>query len=114
MKFFANIRRKLFTAHILREIYHKIFPHLNGAANLGYPFDSDDEMIKLHIHGNLAAHGTLRLIERAAAKMPKAEGDAFRYIAYRDLNERMEMYLKLAEQREYSENCDPRLVPTHA
>jgi len=82
MKFFANIRRKLFTARIEREIYQKIFPHLNGVAKHGYPFDSDDEMVKMHIHGHLAAHGTLRLIERAAGKMPKAEGDAFRYIAF--------------------------------
>ena len=113
-KFIANIRQKLFAARISREIYQKIFPQLNGEANHGYPFESDDEMVKLHIRGNLAAHGTLRLIERAAGKMPKAEGDAFRYIAYRDLNERMEMYLKLAEQREYPENCDPQLVATHA
>jgi hypothetical protein len=113
-KFFASIRQKLFTARIRREIYHGIFPHLNQVADHGYPFGTRDEMVKLHIHGNLAAHGTLRLIESAAGKMPKAEGDAFRYIAYRDLNERMEMYLKLAEECEYHENCDPRFVATCA
>lgn len=109
-KFFASIRQKLFNQRVNREIFHKIFPHLNQVADHGYPFGTKDEMVKLHIHGNLAAHGTLRLIERAAGKMPKAEGDAFRYIAYRDLNKRMEMYLKLAEQCEYQDNCDPRFV----
>lgn len=113
-KSFASIRRKLFATGIEREIYQKIFPHLNQMADHGYPFDSKDEMVKLHIQGNLAAHGTLRLIERAASKMPKAEGDAFRYIAYRDLNERMQMYLEIAEGRIHPETCDLRSVATAA
>lgn len=112
--FFKKIRQWLFAARIEREIYHKIFPQINQEADHAYPFESHDEMVRMHIRGNLAAHGTLRLIERAAGKMPKAEGDALRYIAYRDLNERMEMYLKLAEQREYPETCDPRFVATRA
>ena len=113
-KFFATIRQKLFAAHINWEIFHKIFPHLNQKADHGYPFNSDDEMVKLHIRGNLHAGLNLRLIERTAAKMPKAYGDAFRYVAYRDLNERMEMYLELAEQRVQPQTCDPRFVATRA
>jgi hypothetical protein len=109
-KFLANIRQKLFAARTSREIYQKIFPHLNQNADHGYPFGSDDEIVKLHIQGNLTAHGTLHLIERAAGKMPKAEGDAFRYIAYRDLNERMTLYLEFAEVRAYHEDCAPQLV----
>ena len=50
----------------------------------------------------------------AAGKMPKAYGDAFRYIAYRDLNERMKMYLEIAERRIQPETCDPRFVATRA
>ena len=113
-KFFAKIRQKLFTAHIEREIYHKIFPHLNRHADHGYPFDSRDNIERLHVRGILHARINLRLIERTAAKMPKAYGAAFRYIAYRDLNERMEMYLEIAEQRVYQEDCDPRFVATRA
>jgi len=113
-KFFAKIRQKLFTARIEREIYHKIFLHLNQVADHGYPFDSKDEMVRLHIRGNLTAQRNLDIIERTAGKMPKAYGDAFRYIAYRDLNERMKMYRELAERRVYHEECDPRFVATRA
>ena len=81
-KFFASIRQWLFAARVEREIYHKVFPQINGQANHGYPFGSKDEMVRQYVCGNLTVHGTLRLIERAAGKMPRAEGDAFRYIAY--------------------------------
>jgi hypothetical protein len=113
-KFFSNIRRKLLNWRVNREIFDQIFPHLNKEANHGYPFNSDDEMEKLHVRGNLHARINLRLIERTAAKLPKAYGEAFRYIAYRDLTERMEMYLEIAEEQIQPETCDPDLVATHA
>lgn len=113
MKFFANIRRKLFAARINREIHQRIFPQLNGEANHGYPFVSYDEMVRLHIHSGLNAQIQFDMIERTAAKLPKAYGDAFRYVAYRDLNERIEMYLDAAKQRIQPETSDPRLVAKH-
>ncbi len=109
-KFFARIRQALFTARIEWEIYHKIFPHLNRHADHGYPFSSKDEMVKLHIRGGLDAQMRFDMIERTAAQMPKAYGDAFRYIAYRNLNERMKMYLEIAAERVQPETCDPRFV----
>ncbi len=112
--FFAKLRLKRFDRRVNQEIFQKIFSHLNGEANHGYPFDSDDEMVRLHIRGGLDAQIKLDMIERTAAKMPQAYGDAFRYIAYRDLNERMKMYLKIAERRMQPETCDPRLVATRA
>ncbi len=114
MKFFADIRRKLFSWRVSREIYGKIFPHLNQDADHGYPFHSKDEMEKMFVRHNLHARLNLQLIERTAAKLPKAEADAFCFIAYRDLNERMEMYIALAEERIRPEECDPRLVATRA
>jgi hypothetical protein len=54
------------------------------------------------------------MIEWTAAKLPKAYGDAFRYIAYRDLNERMKMYLEIAAERIQPKTCDPRFVARHA
>jgi hypothetical protein len=99
---------------VIREIYQKIFPHLNRNADHGYPFLSKDEMEKLFVRHELHARINLQLIERTAAKLPKAEGAAFRYIAYRDLNERMEMYLALAEERIQPETCGPRFVATRA
>jgi hypothetical protein len=113
-KLIANIRRKQFNRRVNREIFDKIFPHLNGEANHGYPFKSDDKMVRLHIRNNLQAGLNLRRIGEVAAKMPKAYGDAFRYIAYRDLNEFMEKYLEIAEERIQPETCDPRFVATAA
>src|ERR1035437_4611293 len=104
--FLAKLRLKRFDRRVNREIFQQIFSHLNGEANHGYPFDSNDEMVRLHIRGNLTAQRNLDVIERTAAKMPKAYGDAFRYIAYRDLNERMKSYLKIAERRIQPETCD--------
>jgi hypothetical protein len=112
--FFAKIRRMYFNWRINREIFHRISPHLRNEGDCGYPFRSKDEMVRLHLRGNLHAGLNLRLIERTAAKMPKFQGDAFRYITYRDLNERLEMYLELAEQCVQPEICDPQFVATSA
>jgi hypothetical protein len=109
-KCFASIRQKLFNQRVNWEIFHKVFPHLNRHADHGYPFSSKDEMVKLHIRSGLDAQMRFDMIERTAAKMPKAYGDAFRYIAYRDLNERMKMYLEIAAERVQPETCDPRFV----
>jgi len=114
MKFIANLRRKLFNWRINREIFQKIFPHLRQEANHGYPFKSDDELVRLQIHSGLNAQMKFDMIERMAAKMPKAYSEAFRYVAYRDLNERMEMYLEVAKERIQPETCDPRFVATRA
>jgi len=113
-KFLARIRQRLLQARTDREIFQKIFPHFNGDADHGYPFDSRDALVALHIRGNLHAGLNLRRIERTAARLPKAYGDAFRYVAYRELNERMQMYLEVAERRLQPETCDPRLAATRA
>jgi hypothetical protein len=63
-------------------------------------------MVRLHIRNNLQAGLNLRRIGEVAAKMPKAYGDAFRYIAYRDLNEFLERYLEIAEERIYDPTPD--------
>jgi hypothetical protein len=113
-KFFASIRQKLFNQRVNREIFHRIFPHLNRRADHGYPFSSDDELVKLHIRNNLQVGLNLRLIGEMAGKMPKAYGDAFRYIVYRNLNEQLKMYLEIAERRIQPETCDPHFVATRA
>jgi hypothetical protein len=113
-KFFANIRRKLFNRRVNREIFDKIFPHLNQEANHGYPFNSEEEYEKKCLYAELDAKLHVEIIEKRAARMPEAYGKAFRYIAYRDLNERMKMYLEIAEERIQPQTCDPRLVARHA
>jgi hypothetical protein len=111
--FFAKIRQKLFDWRTNREIFHRISPHLHNEADHGYSFRSKDELAETHIRGCLDAGINMRLIERTAAEMPKFYGDAFRHIAYRDLNERMQMYLELAESR-LVPDVDPRFVATRA
>jgi hypothetical protein len=113
-KFFASIRQKLFEARMEREIYFRIFPHMNQEADHGYSFDSKDEMVRAHIRGRLQTSLDVDLIERAAARMPEAYGDAFRYIVYRDLGRRMERYMELAERRIQPETCDPHDIATSA
>lgn len=113
-KFFATIRQKLFAARISREIYHKIFPHLNQVADHGYPFKSDEEIVDMNMKAFLTTGSTLWLIERAAIKMPKAEGDAFRHIVYRDLQKRMWRYVEFAHDRMHASDCEPRFVATRA
>ena len=112
--FFAKIRRVYFNWRVNREIFNRIFPHLRNEGHYSYPFRSKDEIVKLHIRGNLHAGLNLRLIGHTAARMPKLQGDAFRYIVYRDLNERMEMYLALAEECIQPEICDPQFVAAPA
>jgi hypothetical protein len=98
-KFFARIRREKFAANITREIYHKIFPHLNGHADQGYSFSSDDELVKSHLKGFYEMSKTIQQINLAAGRMPKAEGDAFRHVVARDINEQLRLYLKYANTR---------------
>ena len=113
-KFFKEIRQRLFAARIRREIYGKIFPHLTQEANHGYPFKSDEEIVGTNQEAFLATESTLRLIERAAGNMPKSEGDAFRHIVYRDLQEQMWRYVKFAHERMQPADSDARFVAARA
>jgi|ERR1700722_474409 len=113
-KFFAKIRQFIFTLRIEREIYRKIAPQVLQETDHGYPFRSKDQLAEAHIRAGLDAQLNLDTIEMTAAKMPAAYGEAFRYIAYRDLNARMKMYIELAEERVYPKECDPHFVATAA
>jgi hypothetical protein len=87
---------------------------MTGAGGIGYPFNSEEEYEKACLYAELDAKLHVELIEKRAARLPEAYGKAFRYIAYRDLNERMKMYLEIAEERIQPQTCDPRLVARHA
>lgn len=112
--FFAKIRQQFFNWRVNREIFHRMFPHLNQEPDHGYPFHSDEELEKLALYGELDAKLHLELIERLAERMPKAYGVAFRYVAYRDLSERMKAYLEIAGERVQPKICDPRFVASRA
>jgi len=113
-KFFATIRRKLLNRRVNREIFDQIFPHLNQEADHGCPFNSEEEYEKQCLYAELNAKLNFELIEKRAARLPEAYGKAFRYIAYRDLDERLKIYLEIADERIQPETCDPRFVARHA
>jgi len=113
-KFFKNIRQRLFAARIRSEIYGKIFPHLRQETNHGYPFGSDEEIVRMNMKAFLTTESTLRLMEQATNKMPKSEGDAFKHIMHRELQVVMWRYVKFAHERMQPDDCDARLIATHA
>jgi hypothetical protein len=119
--FFVNIRREFFFWRIEHEICDRIFPHLEGEWDYGYPFNSDDELQKICEDSAITSLPFVQSIERDIVRMPKAYGEAFRYILYRDLTKclampqkRMAMYQMVAKRNIYPETCDPRFVATCA
>jgi hypothetical protein len=111
-KFIAKLRKRLLTKRVEREIYHKIFRHINRHGDFGYPFSSGEGLLKSRLEGFIQARKTLHDIDRAAGRMQEAEGNAFRYIVARDLNERMEMYMQFAHERQCSGEGYPCAVVT--
>jgi hypothetical protein len=112
--FFAKIRRMYFNWRVNREIFHRISPHLHDEGNYGYPFRSKDELVAACIRGGLDAHFKFDMIERVIRDMPEFQGNAFRYIIYRDLNERIKMYIELAAESAKPESTVGRLMAKHA
>jgi hypothetical protein len=112
--FFAIVRQKLFEWRLESEIYGQVFPHLEKEGDHGYDFASDEELRRLIRHGNLDAQFHLEMITNEGKAMPKAYGEAFRYIAFRDINRRLAMYRAIATRRVQPKSCDPRRVATHA
>src|ERR1017187_7318605 len=110
MKFFASIRRKLLARRIHREIKHRVFPQLAGDKNCGYPFQTEDELWKCALRGELDAELHQKLLQKAE-RMGKNYGQAFRYIMYRDLNARMKMYLEIVEARTPHQASVPQAQP---
>ena len=108
--FFARTRRKFFKWCINWEIHDRIFPHLNGEKDHGYPFTSDLEMNAQT--AELDVQPLLDVIEHHIRNMPRAYGESFRYIMHRDLHERFRMYERVARKAVRPKTCDPRYVAT--
>jgi len=108
--FFSKIRYKLFVLIIEWEIYHRIFPHLQKNKKCQYPFNSDCELLKATVQHSLEADYFIKTISNRAEKMDRAYGEAFRYIMYRDISERMKMFEQLVKQRTYPPLWNPRSV----
>jgi hypothetical protein len=96
----AKIRQQLLARRIHREIEQRIFPQLAGDMDCGYPFKNSDKKLEcMALHGELDLKLQLDMIEHRAKQLPETYGKAFRYLMYRDLNERMGMYLEFVRER---------------
>lgn len=109
--FLQQLRQKFLDNRVSREIFDRIFPHIQGEKNHGYAFRSSSEMDAET--AKLDAQALLEKIERHASNMPEAYSQAFRHVMHRDLNARLQMYEKIAQQR-VRRTCDPRFVAEHA
>lgn len=108
----VRTRQKLFMTRVEREIYFGIFSHLHGEADHGYPFMSEDELYKVRLAGSLALKKMLCDVDQASMKMPRMQGEAFRFIFARDMEQQMRKYLQYAQQREYPEWAPTPVVTT--
>lgn len=104
----ARMRQKVFKWHLSREIFDKIFSHLESEQNHGYLFRTDAEMNAQTEALNVQA--VLDDVERQTKKLPKAYGEAFRYIMHRDLCERLNWYAAEARRHTHPATIDPRFV----
>jgi len=97
--FFRKIRQQFFEWRLDSEIYGQIFKQVNQEKEFDHPFDSREGLVKNMIRGELDAKLRMKILEEQGDQMPESYGEAFRYIMYRDLNERMLHYLKIAQRR---------------
>ncbi len=93
----ASIRRHKLFVTIEREIKTKIFPHIKGRADNGYPFSSSNELHRARLKASMELWSLLRELDSTGLKMPENECNAFLYIAYRDLTERVKTYREFAQ-----------------
>ena len=119
--FFKNIRYTWFVIRMEREIYNRIFPHLENETGSWIPVRLDEELAKLCQDNEIAALPFVQNIERDIVQMPKAYGEAFRYILYRELKarrtmsrSRVKMFKMLARVYIHPEPCDPKFVASRA
>jgi len=106
------MHQKFFDWRINREIFVRMFPHLQREKDHGYPFDSHEEMEAQT--DELGVQALLDTVEEHIRNMPRGYGRAFRHIMHRDLHERFRRLEKVARRRVQPKNIDPRFVATRA
>jgi len=110
--FFARMGRKFFNWRLNREIFHRIFPHVQRESNEGYPFGSYAEMNQQSEIFDV--QNILEGVERQIEQLPTAYGQCFRLVMRRDIHQRLKMYAEVAKRRTPPETIDPRFVVRHA
>jgi superfamily I DNA and RNA helicase len=96
---FANNQQQMLAARVEWEINQMIFPHVKQQADHGYPFATIDDVLKECYRNRMEAMVNLDAIGSAIAKMQPEYNDAFSYIAFREINNLVSVFLELAEQR---------------
>ena len=84
-------------ARVHNEIKDKLFPHLAGEADHGYPFHSEDEYFKACICTDCEETYNRSLLKDRLSKIPPPYREAFEYIVSRDLDRILRAYLKMAD-----------------
>ncbi|HVT27127.1 MAG TPA: hypothetical protein VHE81_03830 [Lacipirellulaceae bacterium] len=105
----ARLRQQLFRHKVDFVIFHRIFPHLEREAVHDYEFNTDAELRAAT--ASLDVRALLDSIDAQVTHMPKAYGDAFRYIMHRDIQQRLTMYARLARRRLPTSQRIPRHAP---
>ncbi len=104
---FANSHQQMLAARVDWEVHQMIIPHLEGKANHGYPFSSEDEMLGTFFIERIGVELGLGRLAEAAGKMPPECRDTFHYIALREINAVVQAFVEVAERRSQSVNRTP-------
>jgi hypothetical protein len=97
--FFMRRRQQIFDWSINHEIFARIFPHLFGKRDCGYPFVNDEQMNRKTEQLKVQTLLHVDAIEAQISKMPKRYGDSFRHIMHREIHERFLRYERATHDR---------------
>ena len=95
LSFLTNLQSKFLKWRVNREIFERVFSHLEQEKDYGYPFKTDAQLEA--VTDNLNVQELLREAEECIARMPAAYGRSFRYIMHRDLRRQVLQYHLLAK-----------------
>ena len=98
----ANAQQQMLAARVELEIQQMILPHLKRQKDCRYPFTSKDELLKAYYRDLMKTKMNLKTIFSTAAEMPSPEGDAFGYIALREISAIVGAFTELAQSRSQS------------
>ena len=96
---FANDQQQMLAARVEWEIRQMIFLHLKHKADYGYPFATPNEMMEQYASDQLNATIALDELFIATGKMRQEYGEAFCYIAFREISNVINAFLEVAERQ---------------
>jgi hypothetical protein len=108
--FLVRLRQRWFSRRLNHEILARLFPHLNGEANHGYPF-TDTEQMEVQTD-TLDASVLLARIESHIQRMPKGYRKCFRHVMHRELNAILKRYEQEARRNVQPAQIEPQFLAT--